>query len=329
MITQGKAASGKHDPNASKYQNKDNMGSMKKPSAKTLALILDDARDNIGDGCPGIELVEDGGITASFFNGALYAAFRVNEDRLEYVCRCPEDKTALNQHSEFYTQAASPPGFIRYERPLSSSPTPDLEADWVTVSGRAFFEMKQATDLTPGPSINEIDFNQGESTSSENPPLARAESNGGPYVALPESALENWQGYDDPEYDKLDYITSGGALIDVSDTKALLLGSPENLYWFPNDQGGLLAQTVSFRAAEEDVLREIVDELPKTGWKGIRGPLNVEEPLVIFDGAAPGGDAESEGIRLELAAGQYQVSQRTHKEKGEFELILVRLQRKA
>lgn len=106
----------------------------------------------------------------------------------------------------------------------------------------------------------------------------------------------------------------------------LVLGSPDLLYWLSDDEGGLLVQIVSFDAADQGVLREILADLPNTGWESIDGQLNLEEEWVIFDGAFSGEDAESEGIFLGLASGQYQVSQLRYKEERA-ELILVRLQK--
>ncbi len=86
-------------------------------------------------------------------------------------------------------------------------------------------------------------------------------------------------------------------------------------------------RSVHFDAADEDLLREMVEGLPGKFWKSLGRPLTIQEDRGVFDAAIQGESAESEGIVLNLAPGNYQIAHRKYHDETTL-LYVTRLKRK-
>ena len=154
-------------------------------------------------------------------------------------------------------------------------------------------------------------------------------SAGGPYLALPCAELMQWQGAENAaECQRLQHAGDGASVTAVGDkVPALVLGTPDMLYWWSTKLGGVLVRVVSFDAADDAVLASHLERLPKKGWESVDGTLEVKGPWCVFDSAAPGAKAATSAINLELAEGRYNISEQTWQPDDETELMLVRLTR--
>lgn len=151
---------------------------------------------------------------------------------------------------------------------------------------------------------------------------------GGPYLVLPKSNASEWPGAtNEAAYEGVcDAAEDDGTLMQVLDIQVLVLGTPDNLYYAAHDSGGVLARVVCFSARDNELLAKLLAELPSSGWTEL-GTLTVPGSLLAFDAGMAGSEALAEGLLLELAAGDYQVSHTTFMPDDETELMLTRLQR--
>lgn len=154
-------------------------------------------------------------------------------------------------------------------------------------------------------------------------------SAGGPYVVLPESNLGKWKGYADQNaYEAIAYGADFGRIVTAAGGTALVLGTPDTLYFWPLDTGGVFVRVSCFDAADDAVLARHLERLPKKGWKGLKGELKVKGKLYAFDAATAGADIGNDALEIELPQGSYSAGHLTFKPDDGTELLLVRLTRK-
>ena len=152
-------------------------------------------------------------------------------------------------------------------------------------------------------------------------------SGGGPYLVLPEAVASAWRGsHDGAAYDAVCRGPDEGRITTIAGRGALILGTPDALYYASAGDGGVFARVVAFDADDDDLLASLLEKLPEDGWDAIEGTLAVDGPLLAFDSAIPGDEAEGEGLRIELAPGSYAVTSMTLSPDGA-EFLLTRLAR--
>lgn len=157
-----------------------------------------------------------------------------------------------------------------------------------------------------------------------NGPIA---SGGGPYLVVPEAAASAWRGAaDNAAYEAASRGPDAGSVTRVADRDALVLGTPDPLYYAPAANGGVLARVVSFDADDDAVLAAHLRALPDDGWDEL-GALEVRGALLAFDSAIAGDDAAGDALRIELAPGRYAVTSTTFQPDDGTELLLTRLRR--
>lgn len=157
------------------------------------------------------------------------------------------------------------------------------------------------------------------------------ESGGGPLIAVPEAVLPFWTGADgdelDSDYDRACEIDSGVGLVPVGDSAALVLGDePAATAYLPEHD---LFVRWCAADSEDELLAGVPAALAGAVW-GDEVHWNVPGPVVLFDAAWPGGDAEdTDHVRVRLPPGAYTV-RAAHAEPGpETWLGLVQLRRLA
>ncbi len=286
----------------------------------------------------GCTLEEHENLTASYVDGVLFAAFTLEGDEVVFRFPRPSDPTALDGVEKFYRPLKTPVNWLEYRRPLSRDPRPDLQAGFsmIGVSQREF--LQRLMKSTPkGPPVDQLVFEYADAEAQpltvQRNPLEPISTLGGPYVALPESSLDDYPGAEDSGV--YEQVCSGDAIygdvMKIVGTTALVLGSPDHLLWWPEPKGGVLVRVPSIEDDSPEALRSQLNALPKKGWTKMTGTLKVTEPWWVFDSASAGNEAQSSGLKLDLEAGTYSLTKMTHPlgedgEEGEF--ILVRLSRK-
>lgn len=149
--------------------------------------------------------------------------------------------------------------------------------------------------------------------------LEFAESEGGPFLVVSESAVASWHGINDPtgavifgtqpcDYDRA-CAADAFSMIDVGTTRALTLESPDNSAFVARPDGALIVRwvgaddaqtllTAAFAAPAED-FKELDAELPHDGGR-----------LRMFDATTSGTMLAERGrdVSIELPAGRYAVS---------------------
>ena len=154
------------------------------------------------------------------------------------------------------------------------------------------------------------------------------ESNGGPLLLLPESALRGWRGVDGPASGKTDYERACAVLdvgfIPVGARQGLVLADeplPTRVYRAaPN------LSLIRWRFAPND---RAVDELlarplPSLAWEPVGVLAANGEELVLFDSAFPGDDIVGASTRVSLSPGEYVIETAEFSPSSEIALQLVR-----
>lgn len=158
--------------------------------------------------------------------------------------------------------------------------------------------------------------------------LGSITSAGGPYIALSESGLAKYPGFEDEALNEAVFRAARdeGSVADLPFGRALLLGTPDPLYWFPDGAGGHLVRVSSFDADDDALLAQMISELDDADWDDIEGTLEVKGPWWVFDSALAGSEAKTAGLLLALTNGSYKVSSRTVMG-DDHEFAIVRLRR--
>ena len=93
-------------------------------------------------------------------------------------------------------------------------------------------------------------------------------SNGGPYVGLPVAQLAHFQGFEDQNLHEEIFktATDEGGVAELSIGSALLLGTPDTLFWFPEKKGGVLVRIVSFDVDDDEELSKLIVQLDDEDW---------------------------------------------------------------
>jgi len=227
----------------------------------------------------------------------------------------PRDLRQFDKVKKFYTWSSERSGWLRYTRPATRDPKPDLAADLGSMLGAASW------DRNKPPAFH---------------PLASA---GGPWICLPSSAVASWGGKIDKDgsdefpaeyklYRAALKCPVEGALFGAANgTQAVVLGSKDTLFWKPLDDGGVLARVLSANV-DANALEKRLAELPSSGFQSI-GELDVKEPYRAFDASVFGGAvAEGNSLTMELSPARYAVKSLTVKatKKEPLGLLLVRLE---
>jgi hypothetical protein len=139
--------------------------------------------------------------------------------------------------------------------------------------------------------------------------LEWVESGGGPLIAVPETVLPFWAGADseelDTDYDRACEVDGYVGLLPVGDSAALVLADePASTSYLPEHTAFV---RWSAAGSEHELLAQVPAALETAVWDHeIR--WNVPGPVVLFDSAWPGGEADhQEHLRIPLAAGSYAV----------------------
>jgi hypothetical protein len=214
----------------------------------------------------------------------------------------------------FYVASPARRGWLRYRRPATRAPGPDLEANLGAVLGAAAWERHRP------------------------PAFHRLVSAGGPYICLPVASVPTWGGYIEEggraefpaeyaAYQRVTKCPDEGAILTLADgTAAIVLGTPDALYWKPLAGGGVLARASSFEADDDAALEELLARLPAAGWKPL-GELDVRGPYRAFDAAEFGGAiGEGNSLAMALAPARYAVASRAWQPDKGTSLLLVRLE---
>lgn len=145
------------------------------------------------------------------------------------------------------------------------------------------------------------------------PGLVFAASEGGPLIAMSESALPGWHGafdaagvpIDGSDYDRACDVSF--ALIDVGSTQALALDNPDSGTFIPRPDGALIVRWIG--AHDAATLISAALAIPPDRYQDLEGELPHDGGrLVMFDAAARGLAIAAEPIAsIELAAGRYAV----------------------
>ncbi|MEU0043964.1 immunity 21 family protein [Streptomyces werraensis] len=153
------------------------------------------------------------------------------------------------------------------------------------------------------------------------------ESGGGPLVAVPETVLPFWTGADGEEfasdYDRACEVDGFVGLLPVGDAAALVLGDePAATAYLP--EHSVLVRWVAGHA-EGDLLASVPAALAGAQWQQDTH-WQVPGPVVLFDAAWPGAQAEGTGhARLALGPGRYAVRAARVSPGPETWLVLVQL----
>jgi hypothetical protein len=247
--------------------------------------------------------------------GADVAAMTMMGDELVVEFVPPRACEELDAKKRFYRDSRDREGWLQYRRPATRDPRPDLEANLGSIIGSASWERNK-------------------------PPAFHAlHSAGGPYVCLPVGRVVTWGGFieeggkkefpkEHAMYQRVMKCGDGGELLALEGgVSAIVLGTPDALYWKSLDGGGVLARVVSFDADDDAALEKMLSKLPAAGWKAI-GDIETREPYRAFDAAEFGGNiGEGNSLAMEIAPGRYAVAATTWAPDDGTELLLVRLTR--
>ncbi|MGW1507208.1 Imm21 family immunity protein [Streptomyces mirabilis] len=134
------------------------------------------------------------------------------------------------------------------------------------------------------------------------------ESGGGPLIVIPEASLSAWRGAggdDWEDYDRACDVDGHVGLIAVGQSHALVLGfDPASTAFLPN--AGAFVRWIA-ADSEEELLDSVDTAFASVVWEETV-TWDVPGPLVLLDSACPGDEAhEDERLRVEMAAGRYQV----------------------
>ncbi|MEU2774758.1 immunity 21 family protein [Streptomyces sp. NPDC007162] len=135
------------------------------------------------------------------------------------------------------------------------------------------------------------------------------ESGGGPLVAVPETVLPFWAGADSEDlatdYDRACEVDGFVGLLPVGDSAALVLGDEPASTSFLPDHGTFVRWSAA--NSEDELLAQVPAALDTAVWEK-ELHWRVPGPVVLFDSAWPGGEAEGgEHLRVPLEPGTYVV----------------------
>ncbi|MFF8991630.1 immunity 21 family protein [Streptomyces sp. NPDC014983] len=139
--------------------------------------------------------------------------------------------------------------------------------------------------------------------------LEWVESGGGPLIAVPEVVLPFWAGADseelDTDYDRACEVPGYAGLLPVGDSAALVLGDEPAATSYLPEHGTFVRWSAA--DSERELLAGVPAALESAVWEQeLR--WEVPGPVVLFDSAWPGGEADrQEHLRVPLAAGTYGV----------------------
>ncbi len=305
----------------------------KGPSAGTIKYVIADANSSImvtgykkkANGTfesieLGCKLETHGNLTASYVNGVLFACYEINGDELIYRFPRPSDNSMLKGVEQYYRPLKTPSGWLEYRRRVNRDPRPNLQAGFsmIGASKRDFIERLKKSP-SQGPTVDRLVFEYDDASPQVAVPkqLPTIGSDGGPYLVLPVSALDAWGGYDNyEEYEKIEFTGHLEVFVEVADTRALVLGTPDPLFWIAGEQGGYLVTACHFDANDDALMQRIVEKLSDDVWEELDASVEVKENWVVFDASFAGQVARDEGLVLELSPGNYQFSRYTYKDDG-------------
>jgi len=163
-------------------------------------------------------------------------------------------------------------------------------------------------------------------------------SNGGPLLLLPVAHLSEWQGIRSAlatnaggagdassDYERACAVADYTAVIPVGRGYGLVLGDePNDTTWVLLERGGILARWVYAEGAEqaETALASITPDL---AWDFAGSFQVTDSPVELFDSAESGSQALGERLRIDLAAGTYEIARADYKPDAETWFQLVRL----
>lgn len=299
-----------------------------KPNAALLKYVNHVARMGLGEGMPEVELREHGDMTVSYYSGLPLAAYWIEGEEIVFRFPRPDDDSKREGVERYYRVLSTPKGWLEYRRPLSRDPKPNLVAKLADVKGTSFFEISKGGRVLAPVSVEEIRTPHEGASSTHVDAIASITSAGGPYIALPESLLTKYPGFEDDALNETVFRAAReeGSVADLPFGRALLLGTPDTLYWFPDANGGHLVRVSSFDADDDELLAKKISELGDAEWNAIEGTLDVKGPWWVFDSALPGSEAKTAGLGLALTKGTYEVSSRTVTG-DDHEFAIVRLRR--
>lgn len=299
--------------------------SKKAPSAAVLKYATTVARSSLREGRPHVELREYGQVTVSYYAGLPFSAYWFDDEEIVFRFRRPNYDTVRAEKAKYFAELTTPTNWLEYRRPLSRDPRPDLESKSGQVMGSAFFEFSQGQIILERLDLEAIKAPHTSPDKSSCKAPRSICSEGGPFIALPQSRLSNYPGYDDEVLNEKIFraATEEGNLAELGFGLCLLLATPELLYWFPNDSGGLLVRISSWDTPDEERLAKDMAEIDDQDWTPIEGTLLVTEPWYIFDAALEGPSAMTEALTLDLPTGNYSLASRLLSG-DDFEFLLVR-----
>jgi hypothetical protein len=156
-------------------------------------------------------------------------------------------------------------------------------------------------------------------------------SAGGPLLLLEESLLPYWNGIDTSDYERACSIRDYLGLLSVGQGQALVLGEePMPTAWRPfiNEQGGMIIRW-QWANDDNDVI-ESINKLQQPIWENTGIILSVSsDPLMLFDAACPGQDADCNKtgckLSINLTQGKYSIETAHYRPDENTALILHRL----
>lgn len=154
------------------------------------------------------------------------------------------------------------------------------------------------------------------------------ESNGGPLIALPASALDDWGGStqsSSSDYERACAIDDYLGILQVGSSQALVLGDePLRTTWIDEPGGGLLARWVF--ASSDSAAAERLASIPSDlDWTSAVEWTVDATPVVLFDSAEPGVERLSPRLTLPLAVKRYRVETTRYEPDNETQFLLHRI----
>jgi hypothetical protein len=263
------------------------------------------------------EARDEGGWRIYREKGADVAAMTMLGEDLVLDFAPPRAMDEFAEVKRFYGSSPERKGWLRFRRPATHDPRPDLEAHLGSMLGTAYRERNMP------------------------PAFHSLTSAGGPYICLPLSKVATWGGFIDkggraefPDeyatYQRVMKCPDHGAIFALADgTPSIVLGTPDALYWKATSDGGVLARACSYDADDDAALEVMLDRLPTSGWKEL-GSIDVSEPYRAIDAASFGGNiGDGNSLTMKLTPGSYVVSSAEWQPDDGTELLLVRLAKTA
>ncbi|MFI8393114.1 Imm21 family immunity protein [Streptomyces sp. NPDC085540] len=148
-------------------------------------------------------------------------------------------------------------------------------------------------------------------------------------MVVPAEVLTRWEGADsegaESDHDRACAVVGFAGLLAVGPSHALVLGDePASTAFLP--EYGVFVRGVAAES-EAELLRGVEAALEDGAWED--GPVwDVPGPVVLFDSAWPGSEVEPDNhVRVDLAAGRYEVRAVLAQPNSETAFRLVRLVR--